>query len=68
MRSKLGATDRSGLLGSAPGNPVVFVPSRTDVALGYVDGPAVAFERRFAAGRSDLLDEFAADRPAERMT
>jgi putative ABC transport system substrate-binding protein len=49
-------------LGADPGNPVVFVPFLEQMrALGYVDGQNIVFERRFAAGRSDLLDEFAAD-------
>src|SRR5688572_25759457 len=36
-------------------------------ALGYVAGQNVAFERRFAAGRSEILDELAADLVRSRV-
>ena len=55
-------------LGADPSNPVVFVPFLEQMrALGYLDGQNIAFERRFAAGRSDLLDEFAADLVRRRV-
>ena len=69
-RAQQACVPRIGLisLGADPSNPVVFVPFLEQMrALGYVDGQTVAFERRFAAGRSDLLDDFAADLVRRRV-
>ena len=55
---------RVGLLtiGAAPGIPGVFAPLLEEMRqLGYVDGQNITFERRFAGGRPEYVDEFAAD-------
>jgi putative ABC transport system substrate-binding protein len=49
-------------IGADAGNPGLFRPFLEQMReLGYVEGRNVTFERRFAAGRVDLIPEFAAD-------
>jgi putative tryptophan/tyrosine transport system substrate-binding protein len=49
-------------VGADPSNPVVYVPFFEQMRqLGYVDGQNVVFERRFAAGRDELIGDFVAD-------
>jgi ABC-type uncharacterized transport system substrate-binding protein len=49
-------------IGADPSNPVVYVPFFEQMRqLGYVDGQNIVFERRFAAGRDELISDFAAD-------
>jgi putative tryptophan/tyrosine transport system substrate-binding protein len=55
---------RIGLLsaGADPADPILFVPFFARMSeLGYVEGRTVAYERRFTAGRSDLMPEYAAE-------
>jgi putative ABC transport system substrate-binding protein len=49
-------------VGADPGNPVVYVPFFEQIRqLGYVEGQNIFFERRFAAGRDELINDFTAD-------
>jgi putative tryptophan/tyrosine transport system substrate-binding protein len=49
-------------IGADAGNPGLFRPFLDQMReLGYVEGRNVAFERRFAAGRDELITEFTAD-------
>jgi putative ABC transport system substrate-binding protein len=49
-------------VGAEPSNPVVYVPFFEQMRqLGYVDGQNIVFERRFAAGRDELISDFTAD-------
>jgi putative ABC transport system substrate-binding protein len=49
-------------VGADPGNPVVYVPFFEQIRqLGYVEGQNIFFERRFAAGRDELIKDFTAD-------
>jgi ABC-type uncharacterized transport system substrate-binding protein len=49
-------------VGADPGNPVVYVPFFQQMTqLGYVEGQNILFERRFAAGRDELINDFTAD-------
>ena len=49
-------------IGADPGNPVVFTPFLEQMReLGYTDGSNVVFERQFAGGRSELIDEIVRD-------
>jgi putative tryptophan/tyrosine transport system substrate-binding protein len=49
-------------VGADPGNPVVYVPFFEQMRqLGYVEGQNILFERRFAAGRDELINDFTAD-------
>ena len=46
-------------IGADPSNPVIFIPFLQQMRdLGYIDGQNVVFERRFAAGRDDLINGF----------
>ena len=49
-------------IGADPGDPVVFRPfleQRRE--LGYIEGRNISLERRFAAGRDELIGDFVAD-------
>lgn len=47
---------------SDPGDPVVFRPFLEQLReLGYVEGRNITLERRFAAGRDELIGDFVAD-------
>lgn len=49
-------------IGADPTNPVVFVPFLQQIReLGYIDGQNIVLEKRFAAGRDDLIGGFVAD-------
>jgi putative ABC transport system substrate-binding protein len=49
-------------IGADPGDPVVFRPFLEQLReLGYVEGRSIILERRFAAGRDELIGEFVAD-------
>jgi putative tryptophan/tyrosine transport system substrate-binding protein len=49
-------------VGAEPSNPVVYVPFFEQMRQpGYVDGQNIVFERRFAAGRDELISDFTAD-------
>jgi putative ABC transport system substrate-binding protein len=49
-------------VGADPSNPVIYVPFFEQMRqLGYVDGQNIVFERRFAAGRDELISDFVAD-------
>ena len=49
-------------VGADPSNPVIYVPFFEQMRqLGYVDGQNIVFERRFAAGRDELIRDFVAD-------
>ena len=55
------AMPRIGLvsIGADPTDPVVFRPFLEQMhRLGYVEGKNIAFERRFAGGRDELIDDF----------
>jgi putative ABC transport system substrate-binding protein len=55
---------RVGLLsiGADPGDPVVFRPFLEQLRkLGYIEGQNIVLERRFAAGRDELIGDFVAD-------
>jgi putative ABC transport system substrate-binding protein len=50
------------LFPSGPGDPVVFRPFLEQLReLGYVEGRNITLERRFAAGRDELIGDFVAD-------
>jgi len=58
------AIPRLGLvsIGADPGNPVVFRPFLEQLReLGYLEGRNITLERRFAAGRDELIGDFVAD-------
>jgi putative tryptophan/tyrosine transport system substrate-binding protein len=58
------ALPRVGLVSFAadPGDPVVFRPFLEQLReLGYVEGRNIILERRFAAGRDELIGDFVAD-------
>jgi putative tryptophan/tyrosine transport system substrate-binding protein len=58
------ALPRVGLvsIGADPGDPVVFRPFLEQLReLGYVEGRNIILERRFAAGRDELIGDFVAD-------
>jgi len=49
-------------IGASPGEPANFGPFLEQMrALGYIDGQHIVFDRRFAAGRDELIDGFVAD-------
>jgi putative ABC transport system substrate-binding protein len=49
-------------IGADPSDPVVFHPFLEQLRkLGYIEGHNVILERRFAAGRDELIDDFVAD-------
>jgi putative ABC transport system substrate-binding protein len=49
-------------IGAEPDNPVIFLPFLDQLrALGYNEGQSIILERRFAAGRADLIGRFVAD-------
>jgi putative ABC transport system substrate-binding protein len=49
-------------IGADPGDPVVFRPFLEQLrTLGYVEGRNITLERRFAAGRDELISDFVAD-------
>ena len=49
-------------IGADPGDPVVFRPFLEQLGtLGYVEGRNIILERRFAAGRDELIGDFVAD-------
>jgi putative ABC transport system substrate-binding protein len=49
-------------IGADPGDPVVFRPFLEQLRkLGYIEGHNVILERRFAAGRDELIGDFVAD-------
>jgi putative tryptophan/tyrosine transport system substrate-binding protein len=49
-------------IGADPGDPVVFRPFLEQLRkLGYIEGHNVTLERRFAAGRDELIGDFVAD-------
>ena len=49
-------------IGADPGDPVVFGPFLEQLReLGYVEGRNIILERRFAAGRDELIGDFVAD-------
>jgi ABC-type uncharacterized transport system substrate-binding protein len=49
-------------IGANPGDPVVFRPFLEQLReLGYVEGRNINLERRFAAGRDELIGDFVAD-------
>jgi putative ABC transport system substrate-binding protein len=49
-------------IGADPGDPVVFRPFLEQLReLGYVEGRNIILERRFAAGRDELIGDFVAD-------
>jgi putative ABC transport system substrate-binding protein len=63
-RAQNQALPRVGLVsvGADPSNPVIYVPFFEQMRqLGYVDGQNIVFERRFAAGRDELIGDFVAD-------
>src|SRR5450631_3412278 len=58
------ALSRVGLvsIGADPGDPVVFRPFLEQLRdLGYIEGRNISLERRFAAGRDELIGDFVAD-------
>jgi putative ABC transport system substrate-binding protein len=58
------AIPRVGLvsIGAEPANPVIFLPFLQQLReLGYIEGQNVIFEKRFAAGHTDLIGGFIAD-------
>ena len=58
------ALSRVGLvsIGADPGDPVVFRPFLGQLReLGYIEGRNISLERRFAAGRDELIGDFVAD-------
>jgi putative ABC transport system substrate-binding protein len=49
-------------IGADPGDPVVFRPFLGQLReLGYIEGRNISLERRFAAGRDELIGDFVAD-------
>jgi putative tryptophan/tyrosine transport system substrate-binding protein len=49
-------------IGADPGDPVVFRPFLEQLrTLGYIEGRNITLERRFAAGRDELIGDFVAD-------
>jgi ABC-type uncharacterized transport system substrate-binding protein len=49
-------------IGADPGDPVVFRPFLEQLReLGYIEGHNIILERRFAAGRDELIGDFVAD-------
>ena len=49
-------------IGADPSNPVLFVPFLQQMRdLGYIEGHSIVFEKRFAAGRDELINNFVAD-------
>ena len=49
-------------IGADPGDPVVFRPFLEQLGeLGYIEGRNITLERRFAAGRDELIGDFVAD-------
>jgi len=49
-------------IGADPGDPVVFRPFLEQLRdLGYIEGRNISLERRFAAGRDELIGDFVAD-------
>ena len=49
-------------IGADPGDPVVFRPFLEQLReLGYIEGRNITLERRFAAGRDELIGDFVAD-------
>jgi putative tryptophan/tyrosine transport system substrate-binding protein len=49
-------------IGADPGDPVVFRPFLEQLrTLGYIEGHNVILERRFAAGRDELIGDFVTD-------
>jgi putative ABC transport system substrate-binding protein len=55
-------------IGADPGDPVVFRPFLEQLReLGYVEGRNIILERRFAAGRDELIGDFVADLVQRRV-
>jgi len=55
-------------IGADPGDPVVFRPFLEQLRkLGYIEGHNVILERRFAAGRDELIGDFVADLVQRRV-
>jgi putative tryptophan/tyrosine transport system substrate-binding protein len=49
-------------IGADPGDPVVFRPFLGQLReLGYIEGRNISLERRFAAGRDEVIGDFVAD-------
>src|SRR5262245_36827326 len=49
-------------MGADPSNPVLFAPFLLQMReLGYVEGDNIVFEKRFAAGKDELINDFVAD-------
>jgi putative ABC transport system substrate-binding protein len=49
-------------IGADPSNPVLFIPFLQQMReLGYVEGGNIAFEKRFAAGNIEFINDFVAD-------
>ena len=49
-------------IGADPSNPVLFVPFLQQMReLGYIEGHTIVYEKRFAAGRDELINNFVAD-------
>ena len=49
-------------IGADPGDPVVFRPFLEQLRdLGYIEGRNISLERRFAAGRDEVIGDFVAD-------
>ena len=49
-------------MGADPSNPVLFTPFLLQMReLGYIEGDNIVFEKRFAAGNEELINDFVAD-------
>ena len=49
-------------MGADPSNPVLFTPFLLQMReLGYIEGDNIVFEKRFAAGNDELINDFVAD-------
>jgi ABC-type uncharacterized transport system substrate-binding protein len=49
-------------MGADPSNPVLFAPFLLQMReLGYIEGDNIVFEKRFAAGNEELINDFVAD-------
>jgi putative ABC transport system substrate-binding protein len=49
-------------MGADPSNPVLFVPFLQQMReFGYIEGDNIVFEKRFAAGNDELINDFTAD-------
>src|SRR5262249_44231167 len=55
-------------IGADPANPVTFGPFLQQmIELGYLDGQNITYDKRFAAGRDDLVGSFMAELVAREV-